>query len=73
MNISDNQALQQLSLANNLLASINISNIPTVSQLNTFSIENNPLECIIVNQDQLNEIPTQWTKDDVDVYALDCN
>lgn len=73
LNISDNQALQQLSLANNQLTSINISNIPAVNQLNTFSIENNPLECIIVNQDQLNDIPAQWTKDDEDVYALDCN
>lgn len=73
LNISDNQALQQLSLANNQLTSINISNIPAVTQLNTFSIENNPLECIIVNQDQLNDIPAQWTKDDEDVYALDCN
>ncbi|MBT8210928.1 MAG: hypothetical protein KJP14_10415 [Eudoraea sp.] len=73
LNISDNQALQQLSLANNQLAAINISNITNTTQLNTFSIENNPLECIIVNQEQLNNIPSQWTKDAEDVYALDCN
>ncbi|MBT8323407.1 MAG: hypothetical protein KJO94_08010, partial [Eudoraea sp.] len=73
LNISDNQALQQLSLANNQLAAINISNITNTTQLNTFSIENNPLECIIVNQEQLDNIPSQWTKDAEDVYALDCN
>ncbi len=73
LNIADNQALQQLSLASNQLSSINISNIPTTTQLNTFSIENNPLECIIVNQEQLAAIPSQWTKDPEDVYALDCN
>ncbi len=73
LNISDNQALQQLSLASNELVSINISNITNTTQLNTFSIENNPLECIIVNQAQLDAIPAQWTKDDEDVYALDCN
>ena len=73
LNISDNQALQQLSLASNQLVSINISNIPNTTQLNTFSIENNPLECIIVNQEQLADIPSQWTKDPEDVYALDCN
>ena len=73
LNITDNQALQQLSLASNQLASINISNITNTTQLNTFSIENNPLECIIVNQEQLNNIPAQWTKDEEDIYALDCN
>ena len=73
LNIADNQALQQLSLANNQLAGINISNITNTTQLNTFSIENNPLECIIVNEVQLADIPSQWTKDDEDVYALDCN
>ena len=73
LNISDNQALQQLSLASNQLVSINISNITSTTQLNTFSIENNPLECIIVNEAQLADIPAQWTKDDEDVYALDCN
>ena len=73
LNISDNQALQQLSLAGNQLASINISNITNTMQLNTFSIENNPLECIIVNEAQLADIPAQWTKDDEDIYALDCN
>ena len=73
LDISDNTALQQLSLHDNLLEAIDISNIPGNTQLNTFSIENNPLDCIKVNEDQLNDIPAQWTSDPEDTYALECN
>ncbi|MCE2611437.1 hypothetical protein LVD13_00535 [Flavobacteriaceae bacterium D16] len=73
LNIADNLALQELSLANNRLNAIDISALPTVIQLNAFTIEDNPLECIKVNEDQLAAIPSQWTKDPEDVYALDCN
>lgn len=73
LNIVDNQALQQLSLANNDLSAIDISLIVPVIQLNTFEIENNPLTCIKVNMDQLDNIPPQWTKDAEDTYALECN
>ena len=73
LNISTNTALQQLSLANNSLLAIDISNIPSLIQLNTFSIENNPLDCIQVNAEQFNNIPSQWTKDETDTYALECN
>ncbi len=72
LDISDNTALQQLSLHDNLLEAIDISNIPGTTQLNTFSIENNPLECIKVNEDQLNDIPAEWTADPGDTYALEC-
>ncbi len=73
LNISDNISLQQLSLQDNLLESLDISNIPGTTQLNTFSIENNPLDCIQVNEEQLNDPPVQWTKDMGDIYSLDCN
>lgn len=73
LDISGNTALQQLSLANNSLQSIDISNIPSLIQLNTFSIQNNPLDCIKVNSTQIADIPAQWTKDETDVYALECN
>ena len=73
LDISDNTALQQLTLNNNLLQSIDISNLPGGTQLNTFNIEDNPLDCIQVNEDQLNDIPAQWTKDMEDSYALDCS
>ncbi|WP_297691365.1 hypothetical protein [uncultured Eudoraea sp.] len=73
LDISGNPALQQLSLANNSLQAIDISNIPSLIQLNTFSIENNPLDCIKVNSTQIANIPAQWTKDETDVYDLECN
>ncbi len=73
LDISDNGALQQLTLNDNLLDSIDISNIPGTTQLNTFNIEDNPLECIQANEEQLNDIPAQWTADPEDVYALDCS
>lgn len=73
LDISDNSALQLLSLKNNQLSDIDISNVATVIQLNVFAIEENPLSCIQVNSDQLNDIPDQWTKDAEDDYSLDCN
>ena len=73
LDISDNTALQQLTLNDNLLQAIDISNIPGTTQLNTFNIENNPLTCIQVNDDQLSDIPAQWSADMDDIYSLDCS
>ena len=73
LNLADNLLLQELELANNSLTAIDISALPTVIQLNVFTIEGNPLECIKVNEDQLANIPAQWTKDPEDNYALECN
>ena len=73
VNLSDNSLLQLLSLGNNSLTSIDISSVTNSIQLNTFSIENNPLTCIKVNAEMLNDIPSQWTKDDEDTFALECN
>ncbi len=73
LDISDNSMLQLLSVANNSLSGIDISGIPNSVQLNTFSVENNPLDCIKVNAEILNSIPPQWTKDEGDTYALECN
>lgn len=73
IDISDNVSLQLLTVTNNLLTSLDVSFITDVVQLNRLAVENNPLECIKVNEDQLNNIPGQWTKDTEDVYALDCN
>ncbi|MEN8788974.1 MAG: hypothetical protein ABF295_05620 [Flavobacteriaceae bacterium] len=72
LDISSNPSLQLLSIANNELEAIDISTILDVVQLNDFAIENNPLNCIKVNQDQLDNIPSQWTKDTEDTYSLDC-
>lgn len=73
VNLSDNSLLQVLGLKNNLLTRVDISSIPSSIQLNTFSIENNPLTCIQVNDDILNNIPSQWTTDAEDTFALNCN
>jgi len=73
VNLSDNSLLQLLGLENNALTSLDISSVPNSIQLNTFSIENNPLTCIKVNAEILNDIPSQWTKDVEDTFALECN
>lgn len=73
LNISTNTGLQVLGLANNSISNIDISKIPNRIQLNTFSIEGNPLVCIKVNEAQLENIPNQWTKDTEDNFALTCN
>jgi len=73
LDISDNTALQLLQITDNTLGAIDISLIPNSQQLNTFAVENNPLTCIKVNQEILNDIPSQWTKDEADTYALSCN
>ncbi|NNJ87824.1 MAG: hypothetical protein HKP53_00355 [Eudoraea sp.] len=73
LDISDNSALQVLQIADNTLGAIDLSAIPNGIQLNTFAVENNPLTCIKVNEEILNDIPSQWTKDANDTYALSCN
>ncbi|NER09252.1 hypothetical protein SAMN06265375_1011256 [Muriicola jejuensis] len=73
LNISGNTALQLLDIKDNTLGAIDLSNIPNSLQLNTFAVENNPLTCIRVNSEILNDIPSQWTKDPEDNYALTCN
>ncbi|WP_281540867.1 hypothetical protein [Maribacter aestuarii] len=73
LDITSNTGLQVLSLANNAISAIDISNVPNAFQLNTFSIEENPLTCIKVNEFQLESIPDQWTKDVEDIFALVCN
>jgi hypothetical protein len=73
LDISDNGALQVLQIADNSLGAVDISAIPNNLQLNIFAVENNPLTCIKVNEEILNDIPSQWTKDEEDSYALSCN
>lgn len=73
VDLSDNSLLQLLSLVNNSLTSLDISSVASSIQLNTFAIENNPLTCIKVNAEMFNDIPSQWTKDEEDIFALECN
>jgi Leucine-rich repeat (LRR) protein len=73
LDISDNPALQLLEINDNTIGAIDLSGIPNSIQLNTFAAENNPLTCIKVNQEILDNIPAQWTKDAEDIFALSCN
>lgn len=69
INVATNGALQLLNLSENDLISIDVSNN---NELTDFTVVNNPLSCILVNQSQLDAPPTDWSKDDSDSYALDC-
>jgi len=69
IDVSSNRALQLLTLSENNLNSIDVS---MNTELTDFIITVNPLDCIRVNQTQLDETPTDWSKDESDAYALDC-
>ena len=69
IDVSSNGALQLLTLSENNLNSIDVS---MNTELTDFIINMNPLDCIRVNQTQLDETPTDWSKDESDTYALDC-
>lgn len=69
ISIRTNGALQLLTASGNSLISIDVSNN---NALTDFIITDNPLNCILVNQSQLDAIPVDWSKDEEDSYALDC-
>lgn len=69
IDLSTNTGLQLLTLSENQLSGIDISNN---NALTDFTVVDNPLSCILVNQTQLDAIPTDWSKDDGDSYSLDC-
>lgn len=71
LDVADYTSLQLLDLANNQVTSIDVSTLPLPS-FNEFKIEGNPLTCILVSPQQLDNIPASWTKDETDVYSLDC-
>jgi Leucine-rich repeat (LRR) protein len=69
--VTEYTTLQLLDLANNNLVSMDVSTLP-LPTFNEFKIEGNPLVCILVSPEQLEDIPTSWSKDEEDTYALDC-
>lgn len=71
LNVTDYTSLQLLDLADNQITAIDVSTLP-VPTFNEFKIEGNPLTCILVSPQQLENIPDRWTKDEEDVYSLDC-
>ncbi|WP_299679798.1 hypothetical protein [uncultured Dokdonia sp.] len=70
IDVTNNQQLQFLILDGNNVTSLDVSNNP---ELFTLEVLNNPLSCIKVNQDQLDNIPANWVIDDNDTLSLECN
>ena len=69
INVVTNSGIQLLTLAENQLTNIDVS---ANNALTDFTVVDNPLNCILVNEMQLNAIPTDWEKDEMDSYSLDC-
>lgn len=70
IDISAYPKFQLLTIANNNISSLDVSGAP---DLNTLAVEGNPLSCVQVSADQLQAIPPNWTKDETDNYAENCN
>ncbi|QCW98832.1 hypothetical protein FGM00_01365 [Aggregatimonas sangjinii] len=67
--ISESDALSTITLENNPITSLDISTLPNLENLTV--VENN-LNCIQVNQSQLDAIPATWSVGAA-VYSLDCD
>ncbi|SKB81720.1 thrombospondin type 3 repeat-containing protein [Maribacter arcticus] len=73
LNISNNTLLERLDIRWNQIQSLDVSHIVNLAYLGTIG---NPLTCIKVNQEQLDQVPNIWAiwdKDEEDVYSLNCN
>ena len=70
LDVTQNPALEVLFCGNNQLTELDVSKNTT---LHIFVSSGNPLTCIQVNQEQLNKIPSNWSKDATAEYSLDCD
>ena len=70
INVSANPNLQILEISGNNILNLDIS---SNGELFTLKTSNNPLTCIQVSPEQLNNIPINWETDIDDEYALDCD
>ncbi|XLS28156.1 hypothetical protein ACJD0Z_13205 [Flavobacteriaceae bacterium M23B6Z8] len=70
VDVRNNLNLQLLVVPANSINAIDVTNN---DQLSNFSVVNNPLICIKVSPARLNNIPSQWEKDEEDTYATNCN
>ena len=59
-----------LDLSFNQLQSLDVSEFTILESLNI--IGNSNLDCVVVNQNQLSNIPTTWIKDSIAEYNIDC-
>ncbi|WP_194551982.1 thrombospondin type 3 repeat-containing protein [Zobellia nedashkovskayae] len=62
--------LEVLNIQDGFFSSMDLSANINLTELD---IRNNPLTCIKVNQDQLDNIPSTWIKDDEAIYSTDCD
>lgn len=69
INVSENIGIQLLTVPDNRLGSTDVS---SNNVLTAFILVHNPLNCILANEAQLNDIPTDWAKDETVGYSLDC-
>lgn len=69
--VTEYTTLQLLDLADNDLTAMDVSTLP-LPTFNEFTIEGNPLTCILVSPEQLEDIPSSWSKDEGDSWSLDC-
>ena len=67
----ENDFLKYADISNNQLLALNVSNISQLDYLNT--TQNLNLECIDVSKTQINNIPSQWEKDNLTRYSIDCS
>jgi Leucine-rich repeat (LRR) protein len=76
LDLSQNSRLDTFYCDNNALTSLDVSknnNLNDSTGQNQFNCQNNPLQCIKINQTQLNNIPDNWEKDAEDDYSTNCN
>lgn len=69
LDLSYNSKLEQLEVKNTNILSLDVSHM---NNLNILYAELNQLSCIKVNETQIQNIPSEWYKDEETVYSLDC-
>ncbi len=70
IDISNNINIASFDCSYNQLTNLDVSKN---TNLDYFYCYGNPLSCIKVNENQLNNIPNNWSKDDAVTYSIDCN
>lgn len=77
---SSNSLLEFISIGNNELTSLNVANgnninfvPPAWADYALYTLGNPNLACIQVDLDIVGNIPSNWQKDNVAIYSIDCN
>tara|TARA_X000000950_G_scaffold85161_1_gene107190 strand:- start:32 stop:1210 length:1179 start_codon:yes stop_codon:yes gene_type:complete len=69
-NYNNLDKIMLLDLSFNQLQSLDVSGFTILESLNI--IGNSNLDCVVVSQNQLSNIPTTWIKDSIAEYNIDC-